>query len=245
MNAKQELVNKLQKDILLWQGFKPQGTGALDAIGLGEIEKAFPNGVFPKKAIHEFISLLPEHSAASDGFIGGLLSILMKDGAACVWISTARKLFPISLRLFNVDPERIIFIDVAREKDVLWVMEEALKCESLAAVVAELNDLSLIESRRLQLAVEENGVTGFVLRKDARKSTTNVATARWKITPVPSETEDGMPGVGYPRWKVELTKVRNGNPGSWVLEWGGDRFVEVARVQQKSAWYNNEERQIG
>ncbi|PTT02478.1 Error-prone repair protein ImuA [Pedobacter sp. HMWF019] len=245
MNAKQELVNKLQKDILLWQGLKPQGTGTVEAIGLGEIEKAFPNGVFPKKAIHEFITVLPEHLAASNGFIGGVLSILMKEGAACVWVSTSRKLFPASLRLFNVDPERIIFIDVTREKDVLWVMEEALKCDGLAAVVAELNDLSLIESRRLQLAVEESGVTGFVLRKDARKSIANVATARWKITPVPSITEEEMPGVGYPRWKVELIKVRNGNPGNWLLEWGGNRFVEIAGVQHEIAWHYKQERQIG
>jgi len=245
MNAKQELVSKLQQDILLWQGFKLQGKEAAEAIGLGEVENAFPNGVFPKKAIHEFITVLPEHAAASDGFIGGLLSVLMKDGAACVWISTARKLFPVSLCLFNVEPERIIFMDVAREKDVLWIMEEALKCEGLAAVVAELNELSLIESRRLQLAVEGSGVTGFILRKDARKAVSTVATARWKISPVPSVTEDEMPGVGFPRWKVELTKVRNGNPGSWILEWGGDRFVEVLPALKTAAWYGQEKRQIG
>lgn len=244
MNAKRELIDKLQQDILLWQGFKPQGAAA-EAIGLGEIENAFPNGVFPKKAIHEFITVQQEHSAASDGFIAGLLSVLMKDGAACVWISTARKLFPAALCLFNADPERIIFMDVTREKDVLWIMEEALKCEGLAAVVAELNQLSLIESRRLQLAVEGSGVTGFILRKDARKAVITVATARWKITPVASQTEDEMPGVGYPRWNVELTKVRNGNPGSWTLEWGGDKFVEVEKVQKSTAWFENEERQIG
>lgn len=245
MNARKELISKLQSDILLWQGFKPQTGHVGEAIGLGEIESAFPNGVFPKKAIHEFVSVVPEHSAASGGFIGGLLSILMKEGAACVWVSTSRKLFPVSLRLFNVDPERIIFIDVVREKDVLWVMEEALKCDGLAAVVAELNDLSVIESRRLQLAVEQTGVTGFILRKDARRALTSVATARWKVSPVPSETEDEMPGVGFPRWKVELTKVRHGNPGSWTLEWGGDRFVEVAKVQQETRWFDHEERQIG
>ncbi|NQX54254.1 Error-prone repair protein ImuA [Pedobacter panaciterrae] len=245
MNAKQELVSKLQQDILLWQGFKLQGKEAAEAIGLGELENVFPNGVFPKKAIHEFITVLPEHAAASDGFIGGLLSVLMKDGAACVWISTARKLFPVSLCLFNVEPERIIFMDVTREKDVLWIMEEALKCEGLAAVVAELNELSLIESRRLQLAVEGSGVTGFILRKDARKAVSTVATARWKISPVPSVTEDEMPGVGFPRWKVELTKVRNGNPGSWIMEWGGDRFVEVLPALKTAAWYDHEERQIG
>lgn len=245
MNAKRELIYKLQQDILLWQGFKPQVPGVSEVIGLGQIESAFPNGVFPKKAIHEFITVEPEHSAASDGFIGGLLSLLMKDGAACVWISTARKLFPLSLRLFNVDPERIIFMDVEREKDVLWIMEEALKCEGLAAVVAELNALSLIESRRLQLAVEKTGITGFILRKDARKAASSVATARWKISPVPSVTEEGMPGVGFPRWNVELTKVRNGNPGTWILEWGGDRFVEITKEQEVTAWFDEEKRQIG
>src|SRR5690606_494483 len=188
MNARKELIDKLQKDILSWQGYQVKSNDAGGSIGLGAIESAFPNGFFPRKAIHEFINVVPEHSAACGGFIGGLLSILMKEGAVCVWISSARTLFPVSLSLFNVDPERIIFMDVTREKDVLWIMEEALKCEGLAAVVAEVSSLNLIESRRLQLAVEQSGVTGFILRKDPNNATTPVVTARWKITPVPSET---------------------------------------------------------
>src|SRR5690606_4900988 len=230
MNARKELIDKLQKDILSWQGFKEQGSDAGDSIGLGAIENAFPNGFFPRKAIHEFISVAPEHSAASGGFIGGLLSILMKEGAVCVWISSARTLFPVSLSLFNVDPERIIFMDVTREKAVLWIMEEALIGEGVAAVVGEVSSLNLIESRRLQLAVEESGVNALILLKDPNNATTPVVTARWKITPVPSETEEGMPGIGFPRWNVELIKVRHGNPGSWILEWGGDKFVEVAKI---------------
>lgn len=245
MDAKKELISKLRQDILQWQGIKPVDRVADETIGLGEIEKAFPNCVFPRKSIHEFISVVPEHSAASGGFISALLSVLMKDGAACVWISTSRKLFPVSLCLFNVDTERIIFMDVAKEKDVLWIMEEALKCEGLAAVVAEVNGLSVTESRRLQLAVEQTGVTGFILRKDARKTKISVATARWKITPLPSGNDKGMPGVGFPRWNVELIKVRHGNPGSWIVEWGGDRFVEIPKSRQETVEFIEEERQIG
>ncbi len=245
MDAQKELIGKLQKDILLWQGLTPKDSNTDEVMGLGAMESAFPNGVFPRKAIHEFISLAPEHSAASVGFIGGLLSILMKEGAGCVWISKARKLFPVSLHLFNVNPERIIFMDVKREKEVLWIMEEALKCEGLVAVVAEVDHLSLIESRRLQLAVEQSGVTGFILRKDASKGLANVATARWKISPMPSVSEEGMPGVGFPRWNVELLKVRHGNPGIWTLEWGGDRFIDVPKVQSPTVWISQEKRQIG
>ncbi|MGA9650582.1 ImuA family protein [Pedobacter sp.] len=245
MNAKKELLQKLQQDILLWQGSKPHCTGNAERIGLGEIENSFPGGVFPKKAIHEFITIQPEHSAASDGFIAGLLSVLMENGAACVWVSTTRHLFPASLSLFNVEPERIIFMDVQSEKDVLWITEEAIKCEGLAAVVAELNNVSLIESRRLQLAVETSGVTGFILRKDGNKKASTVATARWKVSPLPSVTQDGLPGIGFPRWQVELLKVRNGNPGSFILEWAGEKFEEIKKTGNQPIWSGLEGRQIG
>ena len=33
-----------------------------------------------------------------------------------------------------------------------------------------------------------------------------------------------MPGVGMPRWKVELLKVRNGVPGEWIVEWADGRL---------------------
>lgn len=246
MDAKKELLEKLQQDILVWQGFKPVAACRAERIGLGEIESAFPGGAFPRKAIHEFITVVPEHSAASDGFIAGLLSVLMENGAACVWASTSRHLFPASLSLFNVEPERIIFMDVESEKEVLWITEEALKCEGLAAVVAEVGSLSLIESRRLQLAVEASGVTGFILRKDESKTASTVATARWRISPLPSVTEEGMPGVGFPRWQVELLKVRNGNPGNFVLEWAGEQFLEVKAIGagEKTVW-PMEGRQIG
>ncbi len=245
MDAKKELFQKLQQDILMWQGFKPVSASKAERIGLGEIEDSFPGGVFPKKAIHEFITIAPEHSAASDGFIAGLLAVLMENGAACVWVSTSRRLFPASLSLFNVEPERIIFMDVQSEKDVLWITEEALKCEGLAAVVAELKNVSLIESRRLQLAVESSGVTGFILRKDGNKTASTVATARWKISPLPSESEDGMPGLGFPRWQVELLKVRNGNPGSFVLQWAGEKFEEVKKTEKQTVWSDLGDRQIG
>ncbi|WP_148233512.1 ImuA family protein [Pseudopedobacter saltans] len=99
-------------------------------------------------------------------------------------------------------------------------MEEALKCKGLAAVVAELQELSFSQSRRLQLAVESSRVSGFVLRRDTRKINTTACVARWRISPQPSLLlEKGLPGVGFPQWQVELLKVKNGQPGSWNIAW--------------------------
>jgi protein ImuA len=224
---KRDIVAQLQKDILLWEGFKPPSAGAVSIFGLGEIEEAFPNAVFPTGTVHEFVNAEPEHAAACNGFIAGLLQPLMKNGGACLWVGTSRKLFPPALGIFGIAPERIIFADLKREKDVLWAAEEGLKCKGLAAVIAEVREISFAESRRLQLAVEQSKVTGFILRTDPCKLSATACAARWRITPVASETEDNMPGVGFPRWKVELLKVRNGQPGNWQIEWMEGKFNPV------------------
>ena len=120
--------------------------------------------------------------------------------------------FPRHLRLFGVEPHHVIFVDLQKERDVLWAMEESLKCHGLGAVVGELNDLNFTASRRLQLAVEQSCVTGFVLRHQPRNLNTNACVTRWKISSLASITDDEMPGLGFPNWNVELVKVRNGKP---------------------------------
>ena len=230
--SKKDIINQLQKSILLMQGFTPPVSGAADSVGLGPIEAAFPNAVFPTGAIHEFLSTEPEQAAANGGFISGILNNLMQKGGACLWISIRRTVFPPSLKVFGVEPDQLIFIDLKRERDVLWAMEEALKCKGLAAVIGELGEINFTQTRRLQLAAEQSRVTGFVLRSDAKKLSATACVARWNISHLPSELEDGMPGVGFPRWNVELLKVRNGNPGSWKVEWSEGRFKPVTDTNE-------------
>lgn len=241
-DTKKNIISKLQRDILLWEGFKPPQSDNADTFGLGPVEAAFPNGVFPVGTLHELICPTPEQAAATSGFVAGLLGKLMKQRGTCLWIGSSRKLFPSSLSMFNVEPDRMVFIDLKREKDVLWAAEEALKCEGLTAVIAELQDINIAQSRRLQLAVESSKVTGFILRTDIHKAKTTTCVARWRISSIPSETEDGLPGVGFPRWQVELLKVRNGNPGIWRIEWAGRSFVSL---DEKVIVYETLERRAG
>lgn len=242
--SKKDIISELQKNILQWQGIKVPQADTIQFAGLEQIEGTFPNAVFPTGAIHELLIDEHEHAAACGGFLGGLLQVLMQQGGICLWISTSRSLFPPALKSFGVSPERIIFIELKREWDILWAMEEALKCSSLAAVISEIGEISFTESRRLQLVVEKSRVTGFILRNNKKQSTT-ACVARWRITSLPSELEDNLPGLGFPRWNVELLKVRNGNPGSWIIEWRAGNFVPV--ISKKSVLPTQEEqtRQAG
>ncbi|MFC3197916.1 ImuA family protein [Parapedobacter deserti] len=226
LENKSAVVNRLKQDILRLQGFAPS-ENPTGKIGLGPIESVFPNGVFPAWGIHEFISTSPEQEAAASGFIGGILARLMEGGKVCLWISNSKVLFPPAIRAFGVEPDRIVFVDMARQRDVLWAMEEGLKCPGLAAVVAEVRELEFVQSRRLQLAVEKSRIMGFVLRSNPRKIGATASVARWQIRHLASALEEGLPGVGFPRWEVELMKVRNGHPGYWKIEWSSGNFIPV------------------
>jgi len=219
-----EIIAELQKDILRLEGFKPFKRTAVD-VGLGPIKEAFPSGAFPLGAVHEFLSGQPEDAAATCGFIAGLLGPLMGSCGNTLWISSSRTLFPPALKTFGIQPDRLIFIDLQNEKDVLWAMEEALKCGALTAVVGEMKEISFNASRRLQLAVEESHVTGFILRHHPRKVNTTACVSRWKITTLPSEVMDEMPGVGFPQWRVALLRMKNGRTGLWDLTWMNGGFM--------------------
>lgn len=231
-DAKRELINRLQKEILQWEGYKPSPVGTRELVGLGPVEAAFPNGVFPLGTVHELVCGNTEQATACGGFVTGLLSVLMQNGGACLWIGLSGNLFPSALKAFGVEPDKIIFINLLRNKDVLWVMEEALKCAGLAAVIGEVREMDFKQSRRLQLAVEQSHVTGFVLRNTSKKMGSTSCAARWQIKPLPSEPVDGLPGLGFPRWQVDLLRVRNGQPGNWIIEWSDNRFKPVHKQVQ-------------
>jgi len=228
--TKADIIAQLQREIFPLQGFKPALNNSIVDAGLGPIKNAFPNASFPLGAIHEFIAAEQEAHASTGGFVAGILSSIMKAAGAAIWISCSRTIFPPALKSFGIAPDKIIFIDLKKEKEVLWAMEEALKCNGLSAVIGEMQELSFTTSRRLQLAVEQSQVTGFVLRRNPRSLNTTACVTRWQIASLKSELEDNMPGVGFPRWNVELLKVRNGKPGSWQVEFAAGRFRHIYKI---------------
>lgn len=230
--TKADTITRLRGEILLRQGLQ-KNPGRMDLdMGLGSICGSFPDQAFPLAAIHEFICASGEDKTASIGFIAGLLASLMKRRGCCLWVAPSLSIYPPALLAYGIDPSRIIFTSFAKEKEQLWVMEEALKCDSLSAVVGDIRNLDFTASRRLQLAVEQSRVTGFLIRQTNHINTT-ACVSRWRVRSLSSCLPGGMPGLGFPRWKVDLLKIRSGSPGSWMIEWRNKKFKEVD-IQEKN-----------
>ncbi len=229
-DIKKNIISVLQREIIsLQQGRNNMANNQLDK-GIGRLKNAFPNSSFPVHAIHEFIVSNPEQMAVTNAFICSIVQHLMAGSGPVIWIGNNQDVFPPALKAYGVAPDKIIFIELQKEKEMLWVMEEALKCEGLSAVIGEIKELSFTQSRRLQLAVEKSKVTGFIIRKNPRTTNITACATRWKITPLPAEKTNDLPGVNFPRWNVELLKVRNGKPGSWQIEYSAGRFIYHYRM---------------
>ena len=227
MDSRAEVIARLQREILPLQGYKPQPRKHLGKT-LGPIPEAFPNGEFPLGAIHEFQYKDKESMVTTSGFIAGITSSFIKKNGVIVWISKDQNIFPPSLSLFGIKPEHVIFIQLEKETERLWVMEEALKCSGITAVVGECGMLSFTVSRRFQLAVEKSGVTGFIIRE--KRANTTASLTKWEVHSLPSYMDKNLPGIGFPMLHVSLLKVRNGKPTSWELTWRKRGFQTIEQT---------------
>jgi protein ImuA len=182
--------------------------------GEAEIDDVLPGGGLAYGALHEF-------AGGGSGTVDGAAAALFAAGVAArtkgpvVWCMTRPDLFLPALAQVGLHPNRVIFVEAGKEEDVLASMEEALSFGGLGAVVGELVRLPMVASRRLQLAAERTGTMGIVVRRWRRQTEANdfgqptAATTRWRVSVLPSE-ELPVPGVGRPRWFLELMRVKAG-----------------------------------
>lgn len=130
------------------------------------------------------------------------------------------------LAAFGLCPGAVLVVRVRRPQDVLFVMEEGLKCDGLAAVLGEVASPlpdALTATRRLSLAARGRGVLGLLARHTAAAEPC-AAVSRWRLSPLPSPAPDGFGGLGLPRARVRLVRNRFGPPGAWPLAFAGGGF---------------------
>jgi protein ImuA len=202
------------------------GTGPRPVARLGpaEIDAALEGGL-PTGCLHEILGSAGD--GAATGFCLALLSRLRdagRSGAArpVLWCARRIDLYGPGLAARGFDPGRLILVEAAKPADLLWVMEEGLRCAGLDAVVGEIDRLDLTAGRRLQLAAEAGGVTGLVLRQNAAKSAggASAATTRWRISTRPRTRPRTRASAADPAcWRVELLRYRGGPPRDWQVEW--------------------------
>ncbi|RZK47729.1 MAG: Error-prone repair protein ImuA [Pedobacter sp.] len=231
---RENIIEQLRQQINALEGHKQLPNNSSKKTGLNFLDAYFPNQVFPTGIIHEFLSEETENLACTTAFIGGLLAKINPKNSFYIWIGNQKKVFPAGLKIFGIEPHQIIFISLAKQKDILWATEEALKCKSVQGVISELESISFAQSQRLQLTIEKSKVTAYILRTNNNINSTTCA-VRWQISPIKSyNTNADMPGIGFPNWKIDLLKIRNGNPKSFNVAWLNGQFINTELTETEN-----------
>jgi protein ImuA len=122
----------------------------------------------------------------------------------------------------GIAPERLLTVTAARGRDVLWAMEEALRCRAVGVVIGELRgrDIDTVATRRLSLAAAAGNTLGLILRA-APDDAPSAAATRWIIGAVQSvRIRDGERlHLVASRLAAHLIRNRRGPLGAWIVEW--------------------------
>lgn len=214
IDALREQIRRIEAGDRVSRGFLP--------FGVPEIDDRLPGGGLSLGALHEVAGGAEGalHGAAAALFAAGILA---RTHGQVLWCVTRRDLFAPALAQAGLHPDRVIYAEAGSEKAILACFEEGLRHGGLAAVVGEVARLPMTPSRRLQLAAEATGTIGIAIRRWRRQTEAadfgqpTASTTRWRVTALPSSPLS-VPGVGRPRWLVELIRARAGECADFEVE---------------------------
>ena len=194
-------------------------------LGIRPIDRALAGGL-ASGALHELAPSAPMHLGAATGFATALAALAGSRRGEVLWVATyfaqAEAGIPYGPGLdgLGLAAKRLVLLRVPRALDVLWAMEEALRCRALGGVLAELTEDAvpdLTATRRLALAARDGAGFGFLLRQRPSGAPTAAAT-RWLIAGSASEP-DPYGGLGPAAFDLALIKNRRGPTGRWTITW--------------------------
>ncbi len=177
------------------------------------IDDALPGRGLPLGCIHEL-----KGNPASVIAFSALLSARIPRKGAVLYIAPDRSFYPLGLLPYGVNLQHWVHIYARRPQDLLWTVLEALRCPEVNAVLAMLQTADLTLCRRLQLAAESSGATGFLFGNMASPIT------RWRVS-----------AFKHCAWGLDLLYCRGGQPGKWQVAWRNGQLesAELARPVQR------------
>jgi len=176
-------------------------------------------------ALHEAAALtcsLVDDAAATLFLAGIAVREARSLNAPVLWVSCRNDLYAPGLEQAGLGSSYVIHAQPRDEGALLAVVEDAVRDGTPAAVVAEASKVSMVATRRLQLAAAEADIPVLLLRRHRGRdrdplSEPSAAWTRWRIASAPS-ARLGVASVGRPRWLVELARQRGGEGFSLIVE---------------------------
>jgi len=179
--------------------------------GFAAVDGLLPAGGVRRGSLLEWLAAGP---AADDGLAGGAGAVSLACGIACrlaripsrpqtvVVIDRSGWFHPPAVLPWLADPRQLVVARPSRDDDEIWVIDQALRCDGVAAVVAWPRSVAAgaggsgraaagqrqlwnTAMRRWQLAARSSGAVGLIVRPQAAGREPSWAEARLAVEPLP------------------------------------------------------------
>ncbi len=205
--------------------------------GFRELDQLLGGG-WQVGALHELLC-----ASEGSGVLEALLPALCTSLAAgacdggpprlVAWIHPSRLPYPPALHQVGLDLARCLFVRPRDAQEQAWAIDLALRSGACDLVVSWLNALDDRSLRRLQLAAEEGGAVGLLLRPQGFARQPSPAAVRLLVAPLQSRSPSEQLLERPVRRRLQVTplRCRGGAPlgaEPIVLEWSRDPLDEPA-----------------
>jgi hypothetical protein len=180
---RESVLRKLRNDLGCLLPKTGNETQAIYSTGSESMDEMLPRGGLRRDAITEWVADSESSGAAVLSLIAAanLLSISVKSGPLVV-VCGESGFYPPAAVALGLSVDRIIWVRPKRHADLVWSIDQALRCESVAAVWAHAGaHLDDRDARRFQLASEAGQTAGLLVRPAASRGKPGFAEVRFHV----------------------------------------------------------------
>jgi hypothetical protein len=173
----------------------------------------------------------PQAAASVLGHGGALLSLraawaLCRDAGTLVVLDQTGWFYPPAAAAWGIDLQRLVWLRVDTPRDAFWALDQSLRCTAVRAVWSCLGGWdSLLDGRwfrRFQLAAEQSGTAGMLVRSPRFRNRPSWAELRLDVSPDLTDhgqaSADRAPPARMPpasrTLRVELLQSRGASRGA-------------------------------
>jgi hypothetical protein len=172
----------------------------VEASGWTELDAVLPGGGWQAGSI---VELMPTVTGIGElRLVLPALARITGAGRHVTLIAPPYIPFAPALSQHGLRLERVLVIQAQQAEDILWAVEQSLRCRSFGAVLAWPVTIRDREIRRLQLAAEAGGSTGFLYRSVDAARESSPAALRLKLQRAASNV-----------LQIDVLKCRGGRSG--------------------------------
>jgi protein ImuA len=138
----------------------------------------------------------------------------------------------------GIAPDRLLMVTAAKEKELLWTLEEAAASGAFGAIIGALGAKERVygfaASRRLKLRAASTGIPLFLIRHWSAEGTT-AAYGRWRVSARPSPPQGERAGyqlLGPARLQLQLVRMGGVPPQHWEMAFDATRGFHMAAVME-------------